>query len=126
MEATFNIYKAAVQYQQPKEHYDITIIRIKDVITEVTGIVWDQINLHTRTRDIVFARQLFHYLVRNFTDLTLKKIGELTFHNYGHFTILHSKIEIENIIDLKNRSINYKVVESAILRMTAYTGKVIL
>jgi chromosomal replication initiation ATPase DnaA len=126
MKPTFNIYKAAVQYQQPKEHYDITIIRIKDVITEVTGIVWEQINLHTRTRDIVFARQLFHYLVRTFTDLTLKKIGKLTFHNYGHFTILHSKSEIENIIDLKHRSINFKVVESAILRMTAYTGKVIL
>jgi chromosomal replication initiation ATPase DnaA len=126
MEATFNIYKAAVQYQQPKEHYDITIIRIKDVITEVTGIVWEQINLHTRTRDIVFARQLFHYLVRTFTDLTLKKIGKLTFHNYGHFTILHSKSEIENIIDLKHRSINFKVVESAILRMQTYTGKIII
>jgi chromosomal replication initiation ATPase DnaA len=126
MEATFNIYKAAVQYQQPKEHQDITIIRIKDVVTEVTGIVWQQINRHTRTRDIMFARQLFHYLVRTFTDLTLKKIGKLTFHNYGHFTILHSKSEIENIIDLKHRSINFKVVESAILRMTAYTGKIVL
>jgi chromosomal replication initiation ATPase DnaA len=126
MVGTFQIYKADVIYQQPKEHYDITIIRIKDVITEVTGIVWEQINLHTRTRDIVFARQLFHYLVRTFTDLTLKKIGELTFHNYGHFTILHSKSEIENIIDLKHRSINFKVVESAILRMQTYTGKIII
>ena len=126
MEATFNIYKAAVIYQQPKEHKDITIIRIKEVITEVTGITWQQINRHTRTRDIMFARQLFHYLVRTFTDLTLKKIGQLTFHNYGHFTILHSKSEIENIIDLKHRSNNYKIVESAILRLTAYTGKKIL
>jgi chromosomal replication initiation ATPase DnaA len=117
---------AAVQYQQPKEHKDITIIRIKEVITEVTGITWQQINRHTRTRDIMFARQLFHYLVRTFTDLTLKKIGQLTFHNYGHFTILHSKSEIENIIDLKHRSNNYKIVESAILRLTAYTGKKIL
>jgi chromosomal replication initiation ATPase DnaA len=126
MTPTFNIYTAAVQYQQPKEHKDITIIRIKEVVTECTGIVWQQINKHTRTRDIMFARQLFHYLCRTFTDYTLKKIGELTFHNYGHFTILHSKSEIENIIDLKNRSSNYKIVESAILRMTAYTGKVIL
>jgi chromosomal replication initiation ATPase DnaA len=126
MEATFNIYKAAVQYQQPKGHKDITIIRIKEVVTESTGIVWHQINKHTRTRDIMFARQLFHYLCRTFTDLTLKKIGELTFHNYGHFTILHSKSEIENIIDLKHRSSNYKIVESAILRLTAYTGKKIL
>jgi chromosomal replication initiation ATPase DnaA len=126
MTPTFNIYKAAVQYQQPKEHQDITIIRIKDVVFEVTGITWQQINRHTRTRDIMFARQLFHYLCRTFTDYTLKKIGELTFHNYGHFTILHSKSEIENIIDLKHRSSNYKIVESAILRLTAYTGKVII
>jgi chromosomal replication initiation ATPase DnaA len=126
MVGTFQIYKADVVLHQPKEHQDITIIRIKDVVTEVTGIVWQQINLHTRTRDIVFARQLFHYLVRTFTDLTLKKIGKLTFHNYGHFTILHSKSEIENIIDLKHRSINFKVVESAILRMQVYTGKIII
>jgi chromosomal replication initiation ATPase DnaA len=126
MTPTFNIYKAAVILHQPKEHQDITIIRIKDVVFEVTGITWQQINRHTRTRDIMFARQLFHYLVRTFTDLTLKKIGKLTFHNYGHFTILHSKSEIENIIDLKHRSINFKVVESAILRMQAYTGKIVL
>jgi chromosomal replication initiation ATPase DnaA len=126
MVGTFQIYKADVILHQPKEHQDITIIRIKEVVFEVTGIVWQQINRHTRTREIMFARQLFHYLVRTFTDLTLKKIGKLTFHNYGHFTILHSKSEIENIIDLKHRSINFKVVESAILRMTAYTGKVIL
>jgi chromosomal replication initiation ATPase DnaA len=126
MTPTFNIYKAAVILHQPKEHQDITIIRIKDVVFEVTGITWQQINRHTRTRNIMFARQLFHYLVRTFTDLTLKKIGKLTFHNYGHFTILHSKSEIENIIDLKHRSINFKVVESAILRMQAYTGKIVL
>lgn len=126
MTPTFNIYKAAVSYQQPKEHKDINIIRIKEVVNETTGITWSKINKHTRTRDIMFARQLFHYLCRTFTDYTLKKIGELTFHNYGHFTILHSKSEIENIIDLKNRSSNYKIVESAILRMQAYTGKVIL
>jgi chromosomal replication initiation ATPase DnaA len=126
MVGTFKIYKAAVQYQQPKEHQDITIIRIKEVVTECTGIVWQQINRHTRTRDIMFARQLFHYLCRTFTDYTLKKIGELTFHNYGHFTILHSKSEIENIIDLKHRSSNYKIVQSAILRMQTYTGKIII
>lgn len=127
MTPTFNIYKAAVSYQQPKVTNDnLIILKIKEVINETTGITFQRFNRKTRVKEVVFSRQLFQYLCRKFTCNTLKNIGKLTAHNYGHWTILHSQTEIENIIDLKHRSENWQKVESAILRMTAYTGKIIL
>jgi chromosomal replication initiation ATPase DnaA len=118
---------AAVQYQQPKVTNDnLIIIKIKEVIKEVTGVSFDQFNKKTREKEIAFSRQLFQYLCRTFTSKTLTEIGKITSHSYGHWTVLHSKTEIENIIHLKYRAENWPKVESAILRLTAYTGKKIL
>jgi chromosomal replication initiation ATPase DnaA len=127
MEATFNIYKAAVIYQQPKVTNDnLIIIKIKEVIKEVTGVSFERINHPTRKREVMFVRQLFQYLCHKFTKNTYKSIGQLTEHFYDHSTVIYSKETIENIIWLKNKSESYAVVESAILRLTAYTGKKIL
>ena len=127
MTPTFNIYKATVQYQQPKVTNDnLIIIKIKEVIKEVTGINWEQINQPTRQREIMLLRQLFHFLCRKFTSQSLKYIGSLTTRSYDHSTVISSIEQITYIIDLKHRSDNYPKVESAILRLTAYTGKKIL
>jgi chromosomal replication initiation ATPase DnaA len=127
MEATFNIYKAAVQYQQPKVTNDnLIIIKIKEVIKEVTGVNWERINQPTRQREIMLSRQIFHFLCRKFTSQSLKFIGALTTRNYDHSSVINSIEQITYIVDLKHRSDNWTKVESAILRMTAYTGKVIL
>jgi chromosomal replication initiation ATPase DnaA len=127
MEATFNIYKAAVQYQQPKVTNDnLIIIKIKEVIKEVTGVNWEQINQPTRQREIMLSRQIFHFLCRKFTSQSLKAIGALTTRSYDHSSVLNSIEQISYIVDLKHRSDNWTKVESAILRLTAYTGKVIL
>jgi chromosomal replication initiation ATPase DnaA len=127
MTPTFNIYKAAVQYQQPKVTNDnLIIIKIKEIIRETLNISWPQINKHTRQRDIMFARQLFQYLCHRFTLYTYKAIGQLTEHIYDHSTVIHSKDTIENVLWLKDRSDKFRKVESAILRLTAYTGKKIL
>ena len=127
MKAAFNIYKAAVQYQQPKVTNDnLIIIKIKEVIKEVTGVSFERINHPTRERQIMFSRQLYHFLCRKFTSQSLKFIGSLTTRNYDHSTVISSIEQITYIIDLKHRSDNYSKVESAILRLTAYTGKKIL
>lgn len=127
MTPTFNIYKAAVKYQQPKVTNDnLIIIKIKEVVAETMGIKWHEINQHTRVRQTMFARQLFQYLCFKFTTKTFKAIGSLTEHVYDHSTVIHSKDTIENVLWLKDRSDNFRIVESAILRLTAYTGKKIL
>ena len=127
MIGTFNIYRADVQYQQPKVTNDnLIIIKIKEVIKEVLGVCWEQINQPTRQREIMLSRQLFHFLCRKFTSQSLKYIGAITTRKYDHSTVLSSIEQITYIVDLKYRSDNYSKVESAILRMQAYTGKVIL
>jgi chromosomal replication initiation ATPase DnaA len=127
MTPTFNIYMAAVQYQQPKVTNDnLIIIKIKEVIKEVTGVNWERINQPTRQREIMLSRQIFHFLCRKFTSQSLKYIGSLTTRSYDHSSVLNSIEQISYIVDLKHRSDNWTKVESAILRLTAYTGKVIL
>jgi chromosomal replication initiation ATPase DnaA len=127
MEATFNIYKAAVQYQQPKVTNDnLIIIKIKEVIKEVTGINWERINQPTRQREIMLSRQIFHFLCRKFTSQSLKAIGALTTRSYDHSSVINSIEQISYIVDLKHRSDNWTKVESAILRMQTYTGKIVL
>ena len=127
MVPTFNIYKAAVQYQQPKVTNDnLIIIKIKEVIKEITGVNWEQINQPTRQREIMLSRQIFHFLCRKFTSQSLKFIGALTTRNYDHSSVLNSIEQISYIVDLKNRSDNWTKVESAILRMQVYTGKIII
>jgi chromosomal replication initiation ATPase DnaA len=118
---------AAVQYQQPKVTNDnLIIIKIKEVIKEVTGVNWERINQPTRQREIMLSRQIFHFLCRKFTSQSLKYIGSLTTRSYDHSSVLNSIEQISYIVDLKHRSDNWTKVESAILRLTAYTGKVIL
>jgi chromosomal replication initiation ATPase DnaA len=127
MTPTFNIYKAAVKYQQPKVTNDnLIIIKIKEVIKEVTGVNWERINQPTRQREIMLSRQIFHFLCRKFTSQSLKAIGALTTRSYDHSSVINSIEQISYIVDLKHRSDNWTKVESAILRLTAYTGKVIL
>ena len=127
MVGRFEIYKAAVIYQQPKVTNDnLIIIKIKEVIKEVTGVSFERINQPTRQREIMLSRQLFHFLCRKFTSQSLKFIGSLTTRSYDHSTVISSIEQITYIVDLKHRSDNYPKVESAILRLTAYTGKKVL
>lgn len=124
MQATYNIYKAAVIYQQPKVTNDtLIIIKIKEVIKEVTGVGFEQINQNTRKREVMLARQLFQFLSKKYTTQTLKFVGALTAKKYDHSSVINSIERINNILDLKTRSIDYAKVESAINRMNAYTGR---
>jgi chromosomal replication initiation ATPase DnaA len=59
------------------------IRKIKAVVKEITGLNFSNYNTKTRSKEIVFARQLFCYLIKNNTNLSLTSIGNL-FQYYGY------------------------------------------
>ena len=60
-----------------------TVKKIKSVIKEITGLNFNNYNVSYKTKEVVFARQLFCYLVKNNTNLSLTSIGRL-FQYYGY------------------------------------------
>ena len=59
-----------------------------DYIHKEMGISEQQIRSKVRKRDILDARRLFFYVMRNYFKYSFEKIGKITFHT--HATVLHS------------------------------------
>ena len=90
LQPTFQIYRANVIFK-PKvvaENYKVIFCR-------------------KRKREIVFARQLYHFLMIRFTNKTIADIGNLTINGklinkLHHSTILHSVDSINSYLFMKN------------------------
>lgn len=57
------------------------------------------IQINTRKPEIKEPRQIAHYFAKEYTDLTLSKIGDLI-GKKDHATVLHSVKTIKNLIDV--------------------------
>ena len=83
------------------------IDKIKVLINSYFGVSFEQIDKETRGREVMLARQLMHYLSKTYTTYSYKQIGYLTKKKYHHSTIINSKNQIQDILDLGHRSPNY-------------------
>jgi chromosomal replication initiation ATPase DnaA len=94
------------------QNNEFVVNRTKNIIEFVTGLTYENYNVKSRRRNISFARQLFFYLVRQNSTLSLKSIGELFSYEfyfkdtnkmgrrwYDHTTVIHG---IKTINDLKD------------------------
>ena len=101
--------------------------KIKKIILEVTGLSFEQYNSTTRKREIVYARQLFMFMAKKHTTLSLKSIGELFKKNYensyyykkdykgfDHSTVIHAIETITNILTSFAKTREQKVIKNAI------------
>lgn len=83
----------------------ITIPLIKEVVAEYFNIKIEDFDSKKRTRAIAFPRQIAMFLSREFTDLSLPKIGE-DFGGRDHSTVIHAcdKItsDMKEDLNLKN------------------------
>lgn len=67
-------------------------VRTEAILAETAGyfgVTVDDLRSQNRSRPIVQARQMAMYLVRDFTDLSLPKVGEV-FGGRDHTTVLHA------------------------------------
>lgn len=85
----------------------MTINQIQKIVSNITGVSIDQMNLRTRKREIVEARQLTMYFCYAFTNNSLSQIG-LNIGGLDHATVLYANKTIENLT-LTNKTIRIKV-----------------
>lgn len=84
-----------------KSSMDKVIEVIFDVIQQETGITHEDFVSFARKREQVFARKLFYYFMRMFTQASLSKLGELTGPEgqpRDHTTILHNLSSLKDLM----------------------------
>lgn len=82
--------------------------QIVDIVIKKTGIKHDLLIAKGRNKEIIRARQLAHYLLKQETNLTLTQIGLLT-GGQDHSTISYSCKKISGYLDINDADIKYYV-----------------
>lgn len=72
------------------------IFRVKTIIQK------HKISLVSRNRELVFKRQLLMWYLRNNTNLSLSRIGQIC-GNKDHATVLHGCKTVENYLEYKDK-----------------------
>ena len=90
--------KDILSNDKPKE---ITVDLIKEIVSKYYNIKLEDFNSKKRTRAIAYPRQIAMYLTREFTDLSLPKIGN-EFGGRDHTTVIHACDKIAKDIEENN------------------------
>lgn len=73
---------------------------IREVVCKHFGVTEQELDSPKRMKSIAYPRQIAMYLIREMTDLSLPKIGEI-FGGRDHSTVVHSCDKINKEIDTK-------------------------
>lgn len=119
LQPTFNIYRANVIVTPLQS--DAIEARIKVVIETVLGVPYSVYSLRCRKRELTFPRQLYSYLLYNYTRLSLAEVGRRLNPQapYAHDIVIHSRSVIEGVLDFP-RDDRYMFVKEAINMMDGY------
>ncbi len=97
-------------------------VRVDTILGETAayfGVTVDDLRSQNRSRPIVQARQIGMYLVRDLTDLSLPKIGEV-FGGRDHTTVLHANQKVLNMMSEKR--VVYHQVQDLTARIRKRSG----
>lgn len=95
---------------------------VKNAIYEVLGIRPEALEGKIRKREIVFARQIYCYLMTKHTDKSLKSIG-MSLGGRDHSTVIHSNnriadaLETEKIMNSSETSDAIRKIEELLIIM---------
>lgn len=87
---------------------------IRQVICETFGVTEKELDSPKRTKKIAYPRQIAMYLVREMTDYSLPKIGEI-FGNRDHSTVVHACDKLTR--ELQTRSDTRDIIENLRTRL---------
>jgi chromosomal replication initiator protein len=83
---------------------EITVENIKQLVAKHFDVPIEKMQSKTRMRDVVVARQLSMYLAKNYTNSSLKVIGD-SFGGRDHSTVIHS---LKTVQDMMDTDLNFK------------------
>ena len=77
---------------------EITIEKIKKIVSDYFEIPVDRLRSKTRKREVVMARQISMYMAKELTGQSLKSIGE-SFGGRDHSTVIYSCRAVRDLMD---------------------------
>lgn len=81
---------------------EVGIEMIEEKVSEYFSVSADQLKAKTRKKEIVIARQVAMYFAKEYTDFSLKSIGEY-FGGRDHSTVIHAIQAVNDLIETDNR-----------------------
>jgi len=90
--------KSVVKQFVSQVNKEITVDNIKLLVADYFKVPVEKLHGKTRKRDIVIARQLSMYLAKNFTNSSLKVIGD-KFGGRDHSTVIYSVKAVQDMMD---------------------------
>ncbi len=93
----------------------LTVEVINETVSDYYKISIESMESKSRKHEIVLARQMSMYLIKEFLHLPLKKIGSI-FGGKDHTTVMHSCQTIENYLQLdKTVKASYEFIKSKLI-----------
>lgn len=80
-----------VEYKKDIEHY-------MEIVSNEYGVTPEEMKSHRRFRNITVSRQVCMYLIRKFTQQSLKDIGA-AFGGRDHTTVIHACHTVQDLLD---------------------------
>lgn len=77
---------------------EVSVENIKQLVAAHFNVPVEKLHSKTRLREVVMARQLSMYLAKNYTNSSLKTIGD-SFGGRDHSTVIHSLKTVQDIMD---------------------------
>lgn len=109
----FKVAMAAFKGAGSVDKNEISISKIKRVVSDYYGLTKQQLNSNTRTKNIAMARHIAMYFVRKLMDLPFAKIGE-EFGKRDHSTVMNACEKVESHL---KTDVNYKQALNEIERI---------
>jgi chromosomal replication initiator protein len=77
---------------------EVSVESIKHLVAKHFNMPVEKLHSKTRLREVVMARQLSMYLAKNYTNSSLKSIGD-SFGGRDHSTVIHSLKAVQDLMD---------------------------
>jgi len=93
-----DLAKEVIEQFVSRSNKEISVNNIKKLVAEHFELPVEKLQGKTRKRSIVIARQLSMYLAKNFTNSSLKSIGN-DFGGRDHSTVIYSLKAVQDLMD---------------------------
>ncbi len=95
---TMELVRRIVDKYREEAVQEVSVKQIIEIVSEYFGVTSDDVLSGSRKRDVVRARQLAMYVVRNFTSIPLERIGK-EFGNKDHSTVIYACRKMMQLLD---------------------------
>lgn len=79
---------------------DKTFDLVKEAILDHFGMTFEKVSRRCRKREILYPRQIFIYLLKQNTTMSLKQIGDIF--EFDHTTVIHSIQKVKDLMDTED------------------------